>query len=130
MGLWLFPSSRSKLAPLRPTSRVYDLKQRLDWGEPALTIIDTRERHDFQEAHVSGSVSIPYPDLLATAPRCFEWNRDLYIYGTTDGEAEIAAEQLRQAGYSRVSVLRGGVAAWKAAGFPVETTLVALVDRA
>jgi rhodanese-related sulfurtransferase len=128
MGFWLFPSSKSKLAPLRPVSRVYDLKQRLDWGEPALTIIDIRDRQDFQETHISGSLSIPYPDLLATVARCFEWNRDLYIYGNTDGEAEMAADQLRQAGYSRVSVLRGGVAAWKAASFPVETTLVALVD--
>jgi rhodanese-related sulfurtransferase len=128
MHLWFSLFMGSKSTALRPTSRIYDLKQRLDWGEPALTIIDIRERHDFQEAHVSGSVSIPYSDLLTTAPRCFEWNRDLYIYGTTDAEAEIAAEQLRQAGYSRVSVLRGGVAAWKAAGFPVETTLVALVD--
>lgn len=128
MSLWFSLFSGSKFASLRPTSRVYDLKQRLDWGEPALTIIDIRERQDFQEIHVSGSVSIPYPDLLISVTRCFESNRDLYIYGNSDGEAEMAADQLRQAGYSRVSVLRGGVAAWKAAGFPVETTLVALVD--
>jgi rhodanese-related sulfurtransferase len=128
MHPWFSLFSRSKWGPLRPISRVYDLKQRLDWGEPALTIIDIRDRQDFQEMHVSGSVSIPYPSLLTTVLRCFEWNRDLYIYGNTDNEAEVAADQLRAAGYSRVSILRGGVAAWKAASFPIEVSLPALAD--
>jgi rhodanese-related sulfurtransferase len=128
MHPWLALFSKSRLAPLRATSRIYDLKERLDWGEPALTIIDIREPQDFREIHVSGSISIPYEALLTTVSRCFEWNRDLYIYGNSDREAEAAAHQLRQIGYSRVSILRGGVAAWKAAGFPVESTLGALVD--
>ncbi|MDJ0576652.1 MAG: hypothetical protein QNJ65_15980 [Xenococcaceae cyanobacterium MO_234.B1] len=30
-------------APLKSQSLVNDLKERLDWGEPALTIIDIRD---------------------------------------------------------------------------------------
>jgi rhodanese-related sulfurtransferase len=115
----LFP----KPLPMRPESRVYDLKARLDWGEPALTIIDVRDRSDFHQSHVTGAISIPAPRLLGTAPNCFELDRDLYIYSNTDDEAAIVAEQLRRAGFSRVSILRGGVAAWKAAGFPVEAVI-------
>ena len=110
-----------KPAPLRPESRVYDLKERLDWGEPALSIIDIRDRADFSESHVTGAIVIPAAQLLETAPRCFEYDRDLYVYGNDDREANVAADQLRAAGYTSVSILRGGVAAWKAAGFPVET---------
>ncbi|MEY3300533.1 MAG: hypothetical protein RLZZ597_3793 [Cyanobacteriota bacterium] len=109
-----------KPSPLRPESRVYDLKERLDWGEPALSIIDVRDRSDFSASHVTGAISIPAHQLLETAHRCFEPDRDLYIYGNTDAESKTAAEQLRAAGYISVSILRGGVAAWKAAGFPVE----------
>lgn len=109
-----------KPSPLQPESRVYDLKERLDWGEPALSIVDIRNRADFMASHITGAISIPAPQLLETAQRCFELDRDLYIYGITDEESSTAADQLRAAGYTSVSVLRGGVSAWKAAGFPVE----------
>ncbi|MEM6424147.1 MAG: rhodanese-like domain-containing protein [Cyanobacteria bacterium P01_D01_bin.128] len=102
-------------------SRVYDLKTRLDWGEPALTIIDIRDRSDFNFLHVRGAVSMPQANLLATVEASLERDRDIYIYSDLDEEATAAAEQLRQAGFSSVSVLRGGAAAWKAAGFPVES---------
>jgi 3-mercaptopyruvate sulfurtransferase SseA len=52
-----------------------------------------------------------------------ELGRDIYIYGETDEETATAAAQLRAAGYRNVSELRGGVAAWKAVGFPVESLL-------
>ncbi|MGF1569576.1 MAG: rhodanese-like domain-containing protein [Nodosilinea sp.] len=116
----LFP----KPAPMRPESRVYDLKERLDWGEPALTIIDVRDRADFNHSHVTGAISIPVLTLLDTAASSFERDRDLYIYSNTDNESIAVAEQLRQAGYTNVSILRGGVAAWKAAGFPVEAIIL------
>lgn len=109
-----------KPKPLRPESRVYDLKERLDWGEPALTIIDVRDRADFNESHITGAISMPVDSLLTTAANCFEVSRDLYVYSNTDNEAAVVAEQLREAGFSKVAIVRGGVAAWKAAGFPVE----------
>ncbi len=113
-----------KPSPLRPESRVYDLKERLDWGEPALTIIDVRDRADFNESHITGAISMPTDSLLTTAADCFEVSRDLYVYSNTDDEAAAIAEQLREAGFSKVAIVRGGVAAWKAAGFPVEMVTV------
>ncbi|WP_035990522.1 rhodanese-like domain-containing protein [Leptolyngbya sp. KIOST-1] len=115
-----------KPSPLRPQSRVYDLKERLDWGEPALTIIDVRDRADFNQSHITGAISMPTDSLLAMAAQCFEVTRDLYIYSNTDDEATAVAEQLRQRGFSRVAIVRGGVAAWKAAGFPVEVVTAAV----
>ncbi|MGB5972451.1 MAG: rhodanese-like domain-containing protein [Nodosilinea sp.] len=111
-----------KPSPLRPESRVYDLKERLDWGEPALTIIDVRDRVDFNESHITGAISMPLESLMTTVAQCLEVTRDLYIYSNTDSEAAAVAQQLREAGFARVAIVRGGVAAWKAAGFPVEIT--------
>lgn len=108
--------------PMRAESRVYDLKARLDWGEPALTIIDIRDRALFNESHVMGAISMPATELMSRITSSLEFDRDLYIYAGTDEEAKVAAEQLRAVGYEQVSVLRGGVAAWKAVGFPVEDT--------
>ena len=118
----LFP----KPSPLRPESRVYDLKERLDWGEPALTIIDVRDRAAFNESHITGAISMPVDSLMAMATNCFEVNRDLYIYSNTDDESAAVAEQRRSVGFSHVAIVRGGVAAWKAAGFPVETVITAV----
>jgi len=108
-------------APLRPESRVYDLKTRLDWGEPALTIIDVRSRASFNAQHIRGAICIPLEELVPQAQRSLESDRDIYVYGEVDEDASHAAEQLRHAGFKQVSVLRGGAAAWKAAGFPLET---------
>jgi len=114
----------TKPAPMQETSRVYDLKSRLDWGEPALTIIDIRDRSLFNESHIMGAISMPANELINRIQSALEYDRDIYLYSSTDDETAEAATQLRAAGYQKVSVLRGGVAAWKAADFQVETSTV------
>jgi rhodanese-related sulfurtransferase len=109
-----------KPSPMKAESRVYDLKERLDWGEPALSIVDIRDRSEFNQNHITGAISIPATRLVSEASKYFEIDRDIYVYGNTDDEAMAVAEQLKAAGFSNISILRGGVAAWKAAGFPIE----------
>ena len=106
--------------PLKAQSLVYDLKKRLDWGEPALTIIDIRERDAFNTSHISGAVSLPMNELVNRALNNLELERDLYVYGFTDQQTADAAAQLRTAGYQKVAELRGGLGAWKANSFPIE----------
>jgi rhodanese-related sulfurtransferase len=110
----------TKPRPLRPLSRVYDLKSRLDWGEPALTIVDIRDRATFNEGHITGAISIPAVALINRAQQYLELSRDIYLCAGLDEEAVAAAAALRTAGYQRISVVRGGAAAWQAAGFPIE----------
>ena len=109
--------------PLKAQSLVYDLKKRLDWGEPALTIIDIRDRDAFNISHISGAVSLPTNELVNRALNNLELERDIYIYGSTDEQTADAAAQLRAAGYQNVAELRGGLAAWKASNFPIEGNL-------
>jgi rhodanese-related sulfurtransferase len=106
--------------PLKEKSRVYDLKKRLDWGEPALTIIDVRDRDAFNTSHITGAVSLPLSQLVNSALNNFELERDIYVYGQTDEKTTVAARELRAAGYKNVAELLGGLPAWKAAGFPTE----------
>lgn len=107
--------------PLKAQSLVYDLKARLDWGAPALTIIDVRDRTEFQFSHILGAISLPLDELVNRALATLELTRDIYIYGETDEETAAAAAKLRIAGYENVSELRGGVAAWKAVDYPIES---------
>lgn len=109
--------------PLKARSLVYDLKARLDWGKPALTILDVRDRSLFNASHISGALSMPVDELIDRARTSLPLNRDLYIYGETDEESAEIADRLRAAGYRNVSEIRGGVSAWKAVGFPIESVL-------
>jgi rhodanese-related sulfurtransferase len=106
--------------PLKAKSRVYDLKERLDWGEPALTIIDVRDRDAFNTSHVMGAVSLPMNQLVSSALNNLELDRDIYVYGSNEEENASAVAQLRGAGYKNVAELLGGLEAWKAASFPIE----------
>jgi rhodanese-related sulfurtransferase len=111
-------------APLRTVSRVYHLKSRLDWGEPALTIIDVRERSEFLFSHISGAINMPIPELVERVRAALELDRDIYLYSHTDEDTAVAATQLRQAGFRNVSELQGGLPAWKAMGYPIEKGFV------
>jgi rhodanese-related sulfurtransferase len=110
-----------RLRPLQAQSRVYDLKARLDWGEPALTILDVRDRREFNTSHIMGAVPMPFNEPTDRVLDKLELGRDIYVYGETDEETAAAAAQLRAAGYENVSEIRGGLAAWKAVGYPVES---------
>jgi rhodanese-related sulfurtransferase len=107
--------------PLQAQSRVYDLKTRLDWGEPALTIIDIRDRSDFIFCRIMGAVNLPANKLVERALTNFELSRDLYIYSEADEDTVAAAAKLREAGFRNVSELQGGLPAWRAMGYQVES---------
>jgi rhodanese-related sulfurtransferase len=106
--------------PLKPQSNAHDLKKRLDWGEPALTIIDVRDRSDFNASRIQGAISMPMEILLITVAQTLEKQRDIYVYGDSDEMTADAANLLRAAGYQQVAELSGGVMAWKASRFPIE----------
>ena len=97
-----------------------DLKQRLDWGEPALTIIDARTRTAFNTSHIMGAISLPETELLMRVVQTLELTRDIYIYHSNDEKTQETANLLREAGFQNVFQLTGGLAAWKAVGYPIE----------
>ncbi len=114
----------SDIAPtppgLKAQSSVQDLKARLEWGEPALTIIDVRDRNTFNDGHIMGAMPMPMDELVERAKSSLESDRDIYVYGNGDSETATAANQLRQAGFEHVAELTGGFAAWKAIGGATE----------
>ncbi|MBD2435722.1 rhodanese-like domain-containing protein [Nostoc sp. FACHB-110] len=106
--------------PIEPQSDAHVLKSRLEWGEPAFTILDVRDRQVFNEGHILGAMAMPIGDLAERAVPSIDKNRDIYVYGGNDEESAQAAQVLRSAGFVHVSQLKGGLAAWKAIGGPTE----------
>lgn len=87
-------------------SCVESLKNRLDWGEPALTIVDVRDRTAFNMSHIMGAIAMPMQELVSQARASLEFIRDIYVYGETEEQTAEAASQLREAGYQHVAELQ------------------------
>jgi rhodanese-related sulfurtransferase len=118
---------KEKLPDLTPTppgikaqASSHDLKDRLDWGEPGLTIIDVRDRESFDKSHITGALPMPIDELVELAKSSLETVRDIYIYGENDAQTAEAAGILRQAGFLKVAELLGGIPAWKAIDGPID----------
>ena len=89
-----------------PKASAQSLKERLQWGEPSLTIIDARDRESFLKERITGSMLL---EDVSTLPK----NREIYVYGNNDQETEEVAQKLRQEGFESVSQLQGGLTGWK-----------------
>jgi rhodanese-related sulfurtransferase len=96
-----------------------ELRRRYQAGGE-IAIVDAREEGSFHERHLLMASCLPLSRLELMAPGLLP-RRSALIVVCDDGEglAERAAARLLEGGYTDVSVLAGGVAAWEAAGFPV-----------
>jgi rhodanese-related sulfurtransferase len=106
--------------PIEAQSDAHTLKTRLEWGEPAFTILDVRDRNTYNQGHIMGSMPMPVDELVDRAGASLDKSRDIYVYGASEEETAQAAQQLRSNGFEHVSQLKGGLAAWKAIGGPTE----------
>ncbi|MBD2100654.1 rhodanese-like domain-containing protein [Leptolyngbya sp. FACHB-261] len=106
--------------PQKSQSDVHELKGRLEWGEPALTILDVSDRETYNKAHILGAMTMPLDSLVEKARPTIDSTRDIYVYGPTEETTTNAANQLRAAGFECVYELKGGLAAWKAVAGPTE----------
>lgn len=119
----LIPNQPPKQQPMDAQSNVNELKSRLEWGEPAFTIIDVRDRKTYNDGHIMGAMPMPMEELVDRVGSTIAKSRDIYIYGESDEQTSQAAQQLRSAGFEHVSELKGGLPAWKAVGGPTEGIL-------
>jgi rhodanese-related sulfurtransferase len=101
-------------------TEVHDLKSRLEWGQPAFTIIDVRDRHTYNHSRITGSIQIPLNELVQRAKFSLHTERHIYVYGDNDAQATHAAQKLREAGFTNATEIKGGLTAWKTVGGAIE----------
>ncbi|WP_103126599.1 rhodanese-like domain-containing protein [Nostoc cycadae] len=98
----------------------HELKSRLEWGQPAFTIIDVRDRHSYNYVHISGAIQIPVDDLEKRATFSLHKQRHIYVYGENEQQTATAAQILRDAGFTEIAEIKGGFIAWKIVGGAME----------
>ena len=85
-----------------------------------IAIVDAREEGGFHERHLLMASCLPLSRLELIAPGLLpRRSSPIVVCDAGEGLAERAAARLVEGGYTDVSVLAGGVAAWEAAKFPV-----------
>ncbi len=96
------------------------LAERLD-GEVAITVLDVRDRDEYDRGHIPGSLNVPYEELME---RLDELPARGAIAAVCSGgkRSGLAASLLQREGREEViHVGFGGVGTWRRQGNPVET---------
>lgn len=106
-------------APQAPSIAPEELEAKRGAGA-APVVIDVRTADEYAAGHVPGAVNIPYDEV---AKRISEVDapHGVALYCMVGPRARKGEKALLDAGVPGVLHLEGGLAAWQAAGLPVET---------
>ena len=100
------------------------LKQIIDSGKP-IFLLNPLSKIEFNEAHIPGSINIPAEEILAT--KKLPKRKDTMIVTYCKGPKWVlykqAAGLVANRLYSNVATFKGGLPAWKKAGYPLNTSL-------
>lgn len=82
-------------------------------------VLDVRNPDEFAEAHISGALNIPLPELEARAQELKNYGM-VYIHCKRGGRAKSALEVLQRAGLQNLTCISdAGMDAWIERGYPV-----------
>jgi rhodanese-related sulfurtransferase/glyoxylase-like metal-dependent hydrolase (beta-lactamase superfamily II) len=98
--------------------RAEDLHARAE-ADPTLQILDVRERDEWADGHIPGSLHLPYHDIHSL-PEGLDADRPVAVMCASGQRAAVAASMVARLGAERVlHVVDGGMATWERAGHPV-----------
>ena len=83
-------------------------------------VLDTREPHEYAEAHIDGSELVPPDEVTARIDELApDTGQRVVLYCRSGNRSGRAAEELHALGYTNLAHLGGGILAWQEAGLPV-----------
>lgn len=82
-------------------------------------VFDVRERGEYNECQIPNTTSLPQSQIEFRISQLVpNLNVPIVVYDDADGRAPFAAKTLNQLGYAQVSILNGGLTAWRNEGQP------------
>lgn len=93
-----------------PAITVEELEQKLQ-QQPGIKLVDVREPSEYEIAHIEGSQLVPLGELIS---RIDELSRDqeIALLCRSGGRSAQALLSLREAGFSKLYNVEGGILAW------------------
>jgi len=84
-------------------------------------VVDVREQAEYAQSHILNARLLPLSQLEARLADIEKFkDKPVIVYCATGNRSSAAAATLRKSGFSNVSNLSGGFAAWRQAGLPVQ----------
>src|SRR3954453_24161260 len=92
-------------------------------GSAPPVIVDVREQHEFEEAHLPGAIHVPRGHLESRIEgKVGDKSRPVVLYCASGQRSALAANTLQDLlGYEDVASMTGGITLWKDRGYEVET---------
>jgi len=109
-------ATKTKIDEISPA----EAKSEIDAGGVAL--VDTREPHEYEEAHIEGGRLVP-PALLRDeiASVVPDLSQRVILYCRSGNRSGKAAQEMSELGYENVANVDGGILEWQEQGLPVVT---------
>src|SRR5436190_316136 len=117
-GADLIRQIRSQITEVEP-GEVHEL---ISNGHNGYVVVDVREQHEFEQAHLPGAVHVPRGHLESriegAAP---DKSQRVITYCASGNRSALAANtMLKELGYENVESMTGGITLWKDRGYEVE----------
>jgi molybdopterin/thiamine biosynthesis adenylyltransferase/rhodanese-related sulfurtransferase len=97
-----------------PEVTVDQVKQRLAGNGKQVHLIDVREKEEYREGHLAGSVSVPRGFLeMQIEEKVPDRDAEMIVYCQGGTRSLIAGKILKDMGYTNVVSMTGGFGAWK-----------------
>src|SRR5438067_11775967 len=117
-GADLIRQIRSQITEVDP-GEVHEL---ISNGHNGYVVVDVREQHEFEQAHLPGAVHVPRGHLESRIEGAAPVKSERVITYCASGQrsALAANTMLKELGYENVESMTGGITLWKDRGFEVE----------
>lgn len=89
------------------------------YQEKGAYFVDVREQSEWDNFHIPGTTLIPLgelPNRLNEVPK----DQPIVVVCNSGNRSQSGRDILKQAGYTNVTSMDGGVSDWKTQGFPIE----------
>lgn len=95
-------------------------------GDADVVVLDVRTAEEFAAGHVPGAVNVPHDQVGSRlAELAGAKDKEVVLYCRSGRRAQLAADVLVQAGFTRLSHLEGDYPGWSAAGLPTQVPAAA-----
>ncbi|PIQ44113.1 MAG: sulfurtransferase [Gammaproteobacteria bacterium CG11_big_fil_rev_8_21_14_0_20_46_22] len=100
---------------------IQELNRRISETDEALTILDVREDYEWDEGRIFGAVHCGRGLLEFMINKLLpDTSVNIVVYCRSGNRSLLAADRLKQLGYTHVVSLQGGITAWAEAGYAVD----------
>ncbi len=123
LGVFVVALLGMQLAPAEPAkSGVVKVEQAERQLAGGAQLLDVRTAEEWAEGRLKGAkrIDVNEEGFVQKAKAALEEDEPVVVYCRSGKRAAAAAKQLREAGFSEVYEIEGGIVGWQKAGKPVE----------